>query len=180
MFKTQISLIKNTKIIDSRFACVLNRYIVSITRESNLRQGELQTSRLHRLFWKCKVERCEKVPVLRKFLKPGRFPQIHYCTREVRFMCVRRDASAIRIRDQTREFSDGSSCDAGARRRSLISTRLSFVGLYYRFLNRIRYLRPMWRADAVCADSRYGARKPCKPRDWTWCCTRSKRRYLPE
>jgi len=30
---------------------------------------------------------------------------------------------------------------AGARHRSLISTRLSFVGLYYRFLNRIRYLR---------------------------------------
>lgn len=56
-----------------------------------------------------------------------------------RFIC----AVFRRIRDQTREFSDGSSCDAGARRRSLISTRLSFVGLYYRFLNRIRYLRPM-------------------------------------
>lgn len=50
--------------------------------------------------------------------------------------------SVIRIRDQTREFSDGSlSCVAGAPCRSLISTRLSF-GLYYRFLNRIRYLRP--------------------------------------
>jgi len=38
---------------------------------------------------------------------------------------------------------DRSLCDAGARRRALISTRLSFVGLYYRFLNRIRYLRPV-------------------------------------
>lgn len=33
----------------------------------------------------------------------------------------------------------------------LISTRLSFVGLYYRFLNRIRYLRPV-----PCAHGRGG------------------------
>jgi len=74
---------------------------------------------------------------------------VNYYHGRVRFICASRSVSAIRIRDQTREFSDGSCRVAGARYPLSLISRLSFVGLYYRFLNRIRYLRPRRRARGV-------------------------------